>query len=131
MPPSRTALFPGSFDPFTVGHEDLVRRGLALADRMVVAVAESPTHAKTAAFPVAARLEMIRAVFADEPRVEAAAFGGLLVEFARSVGASLVIRGARTVADFEYELQMAAMNRALAPGVETVFLAPDPRLAFI
>lgn len=127
----RVAIFPGSFDPITLGHEDVVRRSLAFADRVVVGVAEQPTHAKQGMFPVPERVEMIRESFADEPRVAAAAFGGLLVDFARSVGARLVVRGVRTVADFEYEQQMAMMNRRLLGSLETVFLAPDPAHAFV
>lgn len=131
MTSPRVAVFPGSFDPVTSGHEDVVRRALAFADRVVVAVSHSPTHSKKGMFGVEERLEMIRETFADEPRVEAAEFGGLLVDYVRSVGATLVVRGVRTVADWEYELQMAMMNRRLAPGVETVFLAPDPQHAFV
>jgi pantetheine-phosphate adenylyltransferase len=131
MTSARTAVYPGSFDPLTRGHEDLVRRALALADRVVVAVAHAPTQAKTGLFDIGERLEMIRETFADEPRVDAVAFQGLLVDFARARGAAVVIRGVRTVADFEYELQMATMNRKLAPAVETVFLAPDPAHSFV
>lgn len=127
----RIALCPGSFDPVTRGHEDIVRRALAFADRVVMAVSHSPTHAKKRMFTVEERLEMIREVFADEPRVEGAEFQGLLVDFARRTGAGLVIRGVRTVADFEYEMQMALMNRRLLPELETVFLAPDPEHSFV
>lgn len=131
MSAPRVAVFPGSFDPLTSGHVDVARRALAFADRVVVAVGHSPTQAKRGMFGVEERVEMIRETFADEPRVEAAEFQGLLVDYLRSLGAGLVVRGVRTVADWEYELQMAAMNRALDPGVETVFLAPDPRHAFV
>jgi pantetheine-phosphate adenylyltransferase len=127
----RIALFPGSFDPLTAGHEDLVRRALALADRVVVAVAHAPTQTKRGMFSVEERVEMIRDTFADEPRVEAAEFQGLLVDYARSIGAGVVVRGVRTVADWEYELQMAMMNRRLHPGLETVFLAPAPEHSFV
>ena len=127
----RTALCAGSFDPLTRGHEDVVRRALAVADRVVVAVSHSPTSAKSGMFPVPDRVEMIREAFADEPRIQAADFQGLLVEFARSVGATVLVRGVRTVADWEYELGMAQMNRRLAPGLETVFLAADPEHAFV
>jgi len=128
---ARTALYPGSFDPLTVGHVDVVRRALRLADRVVVAVSYSPTHAKKELFAVEERVEMIRQSFADEARVEVVEFQGLLVELARRVGARVVVRGVRTVADFEYEAQMAAMNRRLAPEVETVFLVPEPEHAFV
>ncbi|HEX7242613.1 MAG TPA: pantetheine-phosphate adenylyltransferase [Longimicrobiaceae bacterium] len=129
--PSRVALCPGSFDPVTRGHEDIVRRALRFADRVVVAVSHSPTQPKKGLFSVEERLEMIRETFADEPRVEAAQFAGLLVDFARETGAALVVRGVRTVADFEYEAQMATMNGRLSPGLETVFLVPDPEHAFV
>lgn len=131
MADPRIAVFPGSFDPVTAGHEDIVRRALSFADRVVVAVSHSPTQSKKGMFPVGERVEMIRETFADEPRVEAAEFQGLLVDYVRGLGAGVVVRGVRTVADWEYELQMAMMNRRLAPGVETVFLAPAPEHAFV
>ena len=127
----RIALVPGSFDPVTLGHEDIVRRALGVADRVVVAVAHSATQAKSGMFSVEERVEMIRECFADEPRVEADAFQGLLVDFAKRRGARLVVRGVRAVADYEYELQMARMNRALWEGAETVFLTPAPELSFV
>jgi pantetheine-phosphate adenylyltransferase len=132
MTAPRIALCPGSFDPLTLGHVDIVRRGLAFADRVVVAVAFSPTHVKQGLLTVEERVELIRESFAGEPRVQADSFQGLLVDYARRSGAGLVIRGVRTVADFEYEAQMAVMNRELSAGaLETVFLAPDPAHAFV
>jgi len=131
MTEPRVALFPGSFDPVTSGHEDIVRRALAFADRVVVAVSHSPTQSKKPMFSVEERVRMIRETFAGEPRVEAAEFQGLLVDYARRIGARVVVRGVRTVSDWEYEVQMAAMNRALAPDVETVFLAPAPEHSFV
>ncbi|MBV9773330.1 MAG: pantetheine-phosphate adenylyltransferase [Gemmatimonadetes bacterium] len=130
-PTTRVAVCPGSFDPITRGHEDIVRRSLRLADRVVVAVAHSPTQAKKGMFGIEERVEMIRESFADEPRVEAAEFQGLLVDYARRIGAGVVVRGVRTVADFEYEMQMALMNRRISGGLETVFLAPDPEHSFV
>lgn len=127
----RIALCPGSFDPITVGHEDIVRRTLALADRVIVAVGHSPQQSKAEMFTVDERLALIREVFAGEPRVEADAFQGLLVDYARRRGAQLVVKGLRTVADFEYEMQMALMNRAQHAGLDTVFLAPDPAHSFV
>jgi len=127
----RIALFPGSFDPITLGHEDVARRALAFADRVIVAVAHSPQQAKKGMFGVEERVEIIREAFDGEPRIEARQFQGLLVDFARSVGARIVVRGVRTVADFEYEMQMATMNRRLLPGLETVFLAPEPEQSFV
>ena len=130
-PNARIAVCAGSFDPITVGHEDIVRRALTFADRVIVAVAHRATQAKRGVFSVEERLELIRAVFAGEPRVEAAEFQGLLVDFAESRGASLVVRGLRGVTDFEYEFQMALMNRAMRPAIETVFLPTSPESSFI
>ena len=127
----RIAICPGSFDPVTVGHEDIIRRGLRFADRVVVAVAHRATQSKQGLFSVEERLALIREVFADEPRIEPAEFQGLLVDFARRRGAHLVIRGLRAVTDFEYEFQMALMNRELHPDLETVFLATDADKSFL
>ncbi|NIP56999.1 MAG: pantetheine-phosphate adenylyltransferase, partial [Gemmatimonadetes bacterium] len=124
------ALYPGSFDPLTVGHEDIVRRGLRVADRIIVAVAHTSTHAKKGLFTVEERVELIREVLDDEDRIEAVSFSGLLVDFARERGAHLVVRGLRAVSDFEYELQMAQMNQELWPGIETIFLVPDAQNSF-
>ena len=129
--PPLLALCPGSFDPITRGHEDIVRRALRFAERVVVAVAHRSTPPKRGLFDVEERLELIRSVFADEPRVEAAEFEGLLVDFARRRGARLVVRGLRAVTDFEYEFQLALMNRELAPELETVFLATEADKAFL
>jgi len=125
------ALYPGSFDPITRGHEDIVRRGLRVADRLIVAVAHTNTHAKKGLFPVAQRVEMIEDVFRDDDRIEAMPFEGLLVDFAERTGAQLVIRGLRAVSDFEYELQMAQMNQELRPELETLFLVPEVHHSFI
>ena len=129
--PARLAVYPGSFDPITLGHEDLVYRSLRLADRVVVAVAHTATQKKSALFSVEERVEMIRQVFRDEPRIECVAFQGLLVDFCRDRQAGLVIRGLRAVSDFEYEFQMAQMNQELSPDLETVFLTPDVNYAFL
>jgi pantetheine-phosphate adenylyltransferase len=126
-----TAIYPGSFDPITRGHEDIVRRALMFVDRIVVAVAHRRTQRKDGLFTIDERVEMIGEVFADEPRVEPAEFDGLLVDYARERGATLIIRGLRAVSDFEYEFQMALMNRTLWSNIETVFLAPDARFSFL
>ena len=126
---TRIAIYPGSFDPVTRGHEDLIRRSLALADRVVVAVAVNVS--KQPLFPVEERLAMLRSAVGDEPRLSFQSFEGLLVDFARSVGASMVVRGLRAVSDFEYEFQMALMNRQLHPGLETVFLVPALDLTYL
>ncbi|MEO6056272.1 MAG: pantetheine-phosphate adenylyltransferase [Gemmatimonadales bacterium] len=126
---TRIAVYPGSFDPPTKGHEDLIRRSLALADRVVVAVAVNA--AKAPLFPVEERLAMLRATVSDEPRVTFEAFEGLLADFARERGAAMVVRGLRAVSDFEYEFQMALMNRRLHPTLETVFLVPALDLTYL
>ena len=125
------ALYPGSFDPITRGHEDIVRRGLRVADRIIVAVAGTSTHAKKGLFSVDERVELIREVFGDEERIGPMAFQGLLVDFARDQGATLIVRGLRAVSDFEYELQMAQMNQELWPDAETIFLVPEVRNSFV
>jgi len=125
------AIYPGSFDPVTLGHEDIARRTLRLADRLVIAVAESATQAKRPLFSVEERVALVREIFADEPRVECTSFSGLLVEFARQRGAHCIIRGLRAVSDFEYEFQMAQMNRELWADAETVFLTPDAPFSFL
>ncbi|MSR36939.1 MAG: pantetheine-phosphate adenylyltransferase [Gemmatimonadetes bacterium] len=129
-PPS-LAIYPGSFDPVTLGHEDVARRTLRVADRLVIAVAQSATHAKQPLFTVEDRVALLREVFADEPRVECTSFSGLLVDFARARNARFIIRGLRAVSDFEYEFQMAQMNQELWPEAETLFLTPDVRYSFL
>ncbi len=123
------AVYPGSFDPPTRGHEDLVRRSLALADRLVVAVAINV--AKQPLFSVEERLEMLRTAVGNDPRVVFQAFDGLLAEFAKKIGATIIVRGLRAVSDFEYEFQMALMNRQLHPSLETVFLVPAVDLTYL
>jgi len=124
------AVYAGSFDPITRGHEDLIRRSLEFVDRLVVAVAINST--KQPLFTIEERLELIGAAFGAEPRIEIHSFTGLLVDFAGTVGARLVIRGLRAVSDFEYEFQMALMNRHLtAGGLETVFMVPALDITYI
>jgi len=126
---TRTAIYPGSFDPPTRGHEDLIRRSLRLADRVIVAIATNA--AKQPLFSVEERLDMLRASVPDEPRVSFETFDGLLAEFAGRVGATMIVRGLRAVSDFEYEFQMALMNRQLHPSLETVFLVPAVDLTYL
>ena len=123
------AIYPGSFDPITNGHVDIIQRGFAIFDRIVVAVLENPV--KSPLFPVGERVEMIRQIFKREKKVEVRSFQGLLVEFARRNKARIVIRGLRAVSDFEYEFQMALMNRNLAPDVETLFMMPSLNSTFL
>jgi pantetheine-phosphate adenylyltransferase len=125
------ALYPGSFDPITHGHEDLARRALTITDRLIVAVARNSTHDKHGLFDIDERVSLIQEVFANEDRIQVRSFEGLLVDFARKEGAPLVIRGLRAVSDFEYELQMAQMNQELWPEIETIFLVPDVRYSFL
>jgi pantetheine-phosphate adenylyltransferase len=126
---TRIAVYPGSFDPPTRGHTDLVHRSLALADRVIVAVARNAS--KQPLFTVEERLDMLRQVTDAEARVSFEAFDGLLVDFARERGATLIVRGLRAVSDFEYEFQMAMMNRHLLPGLETVFLVPPEDATYL
>jgi pantetheine-phosphate adenylyltransferase len=122
-------VYPGTFDPFTRGHEDLVRRAAQLFDRVVVAVAAS--ESKRPFFTVAERVDMARAVLAPFPNVEVKSFAALLMNFVKQQDARVVLRGLRAVSDFEYEFQMAGMNRNLHPEVETLFLTPSEQYTFI
>jgi pantetheine-phosphate adenylyltransferase len=124
----RVAVYPGSFDPITKGHEDLIRRSLEFVDQLIVAVAVNV--AKQPLFSLEERVALIRQAVPDK-RVAVESFEGLLAEFAKKVGASVIIRGLRAVSDFEYEFQMALMNRNLAPKIETVFLVPAFDLTFV
>lgn len=123
------AVYPGSFDPITNGHLDLIERGARLFERLIVAILRN--EAKRPLFTVEERLEMARAVLSGYPGVEVDSFGGLLVEYAAARGASVILRGIRAISDYEYELQMALMNRRLAPGIETVFLMAGEAYSFI
>lgn len=123
------ALYPGTFDPITNGHEDLVRRAVGLFDRVIVAVAADTT--KKPLLALEQRVTLAREVFADEARVEVTAFDGLTIRYARERGAKSIIRGLRAVADFEFEFQLATMNRQLEPEVETIFLTPAVNTTFI
>ena len=129
MPNSRIAIYAGSFDPITRGHEDLMYRSLEYVDRLMVAVATNSS--KQPLFSIDERVSLIRAAVEGESRIEVRSFGGLLVDFAREVGASLLIRGLRAVSDFEYEYQMALMNRHLSPRLETVFMVPSLDTTYI
>ena len=119
---TRIAVYPGSFDPITRGHEDLIRRGLQIADRVVVAVATQSS--KQPLFTLPERLRLVRTVLGASRRLEIKTFHGLLVDFAHKIGAQIIVRGLRYVSDFEYEYQMALMNRKLASDIETLFLVP-------
>ena len=120
------ALFPGSFDPFTLGHADIVKRALNLFDEVVIAVCYNEN--KVGWMPVEERLSTIRRLYADEPRVTVESYTGLTVDFAKKHGITAIIRGVRTTADFEYEVQLADVNRQLT-GIETIFLPASPQFA--
>lgn len=126
---TRIAIYPGSFDPPTRGHEDLIRRALALADRLIVAVAINPN--KEPLFSVEERLRLLKVAAGGDPRIELASFAGLLADFAHDRNATMVVRGLRAVSDFEYEFQMALMNRKLNGQLETVFLVPAVDLTYL
>ena len=123
------AVYPGTFDPLTRGHEDLVRRAATLFDRLVVAIADS--KAKRPFFTLPERIAMAREVLGDVKNVEVVGFSSLLTDFVRKQGARVVLRGLRAVSDFEYEFQLAGMNRNLYPEMETVFLTPSEQHMFI
>ena len=126
---SHTAVYPGTFDPITLGHQDLVRRASRLFDKLILAVADS--RAKRPFFTLDERVEMAREVLKDLPNVHVTGFSGLLMQFVQAQGARVVVRGLRAVSDFEYEFQLAGMNRGMYPDVETVFLTPGEQFMFI
>jgi len=125
----RIALYPGSFDPLTNGHLDVLSRARRIADRVIVAILENDS--KTPLFTVAERIEMIREILKDDPSTPVLSFNGLLVDVAREKGATMIVRGLRAVSDYEYELQMALMNRRLAPTVETIFLMAKEEYSYV
>lgn len=124
-----SAMYPGTFDPVTIGHEDLVRRGARLFDRIVVAVAANP--GKEPMFSLDERVGLVESVLSDIPNVEVTGYTGLTIEFAQQHQLEVIVRGLRAVSDFEYEFQLANMNRALTEEVETVYLTPTAQLNFI
>ena len=125
----RDAMYPGTFDPITNGHQDLVRRAAGIFDRVIVAIAANPNKAPL--FSLDQRVDLARKVLADLPNVEIMGYSGLTVEFARKHGLSVVVRGLRAVSDFEFEFQLANMSRHLAREIETVFLTPQEQFIFI
>ena len=123
------AIYAGSFDPLTRGHEDLIRRSLEFVDELVVAIANNVN--KKPLFTLEERMALSRSAVGDEKKIQIKTFDGLLVDFAKTVQASLIIRGLRAVSDFEYEFQMALMNRHMSPGLETVFMVPSVETTYI
>ena len=126
---SRIAVYPGSFDPLTNGHVDIIRRGARMFDRIIVAILLNAEKAPL--FSPDERIALIREVFRDTPSVEPDTFDGLLVDYMREKRASVIVRGLRAVSDFEYEMQMALMNRHLSPEVETVFMMPAEQYTYV
>ena len=125
----RIAVYPGTFDPITNGHTDLVSRAAKVFPKVIIAIAESP-H-KEPFFPLEERIRLSQNVMSHLDNIEVVGFSNLLVEFVQQIGASVIVRGLRAVSDFEYEFQLASMNRHLAPNVETLFLTPDEDYSFI
>ena len=123
------AMYPGTFDPVTIGHEDLVRRGSRIFDRIVVAVAANP--GKEPLFSLDERVDLVEAVIGDIPNVEVTGYSGLTIEFAQDNDLQVIVRGLRAVSDFEYEFQLANMNRELTDDVETVYLTPTAQYNFV
>ena len=123
------AVYPGTFDPMTMGHVDLVNRASKLFDSVIIAIASSDS--KKPMFSLEERIEIGNKIFADDPKVEVVGFSGLLVNFAKENDANILIRGLRVVADFEYEFQLANMNRAMSPDIESVFLPPKEEYSYI
>jgi len=128
-PEGSLAVFPGSFDPITNGHLDIVDRGLAVFDRVRMAILMNPE--KQPLFTVEERVAIIREAYRGNPRVDVDTFSGLLVDYAERAGASVIIRGIRAISDFEYEFQMALMNRRLNPQIETVFMMPAESYSYV
>jgi pantetheine-phosphate adenylyltransferase len=125
----KTAIYPGSFDPITNGHLDLIERGLKIFDEIIVAIAVNPV--KQPLFTIEERVDLIREVLKDHPRVRIDHFTGLLVDFVRRQNTNVILRGLRAVSDFDYEFQLALMNRRLAPEIETVFLMTSLKWVFL
>ena len=125
----KTAIYPGSFDPVTFGHLDIIKRSASLADHLIVGVLNNSS--KTPLFSVDERVNMIKEVTADIPNVEVLSFSGLLVDFARKHNVQVIIRGLRAVTDFEYELQMAQTNRVIAPDIDTIFLTTNLKYSYL
>ena len=124
-----TIIYPGTFDPITHGHEDLVKRALCLFDTVIVAIAKDTR--KSTMFPFKKRVELARKIFAKSTNIEVCGFSGLSVAFAKQKKAQAILRGMRAVSDFEYEFQLAAMNRHLDANIETIFLAPSSKYTFV
>lgn len=126
---NKIAIYPGSFDPITLGHEDLIHRALKLFDHLIVAIGEN--ESKNPFFSVKERIDLIQKIFINEKKIEVCSFNELLVDFAKKKKVSVILRGIRAVTDFDFEFQMAGMNRTLSPEIETIFLMPAEKYTFV
>ena len=126
---SLIAVYPGTFDPITNGHTDLVNRGVKIFDKVIIAVAENPT--KNTLFTISERVNFIEKIFEGNMKIEIFPLNRLLVEFAKDHGATVILRGLRAVSDFEYEVQLASMNRSMEPNIESVFMSPAEKYGFL
>ena len=126
-----TAIYPGTFDPMTIGHIDVATRASTMFDNLIVGVAGDPSNKKSPFFDLDERVEMAKGVLSDLPNIEVRAFSGLLVNFAADVQAGVIVRGLRAISDFEYEVQIAGVNRHLSPSIETVFIAASQDYTFL
>ena len=126
---SLIAVYPGTFDPITNGHTDLVNRGIKIFDKVIIAVAENPT--KNTLFTISEHVNFIEKIFEGNMKIEIFPLNRLLVEFAKDHGATVILRGLRAVSDFEYEVQLASMNRSMEPNIESVFMSPAEKYGFL
>tara|TARA_Y100000389_G_C17444198_1_gene510546 strand:- start:1508 stop:1987 length:480 start_codon:yes stop_codon:yes gene_type:complete len=125
----KIAVYPGTFDPITNGHTDLAKRGCKVFDKIIIAVAENPQ--KNTLFSITERIDFVKNIFSDEKKIEVYPLNKLLVEFAKDHSATVILRGLRAVSDFEYEVQLASMNRSMEPNIESVFMSPAEKFGFL
>jgi|TARA_B110000438_G_scaffold83625_1_gene83268 pantetheine-phosphate adenylyltransferase len=125
----KIAVYPGTFDPITNGHTDLAKRGCKIFDKIIIAVAENPQ--KNTLFSIAERMDFVKNIFSDEKKIEVYPLNKLLVEFSKDHSATVILRGLRAVSDFEYEVQLASMNRSMEPNIESVFMSPAEKFGFL
>ena len=126
---AKIAVYPGTFDPITNGHTDLAKRGCKIFDKIIIAIAENPK--KNTLFSIAERMDFVKNIFSDEKKIEVYPLNKLLVEFSKDHSATVILRGLRAVSDFEYEVQLASMNRSMEPNIESVFMSPAEKFGFL
>ena len=126
---AKIAVYPGTFDPITHGHTDLAKRGCKIFDKIIIAVAENPQ--KNTLFSISERIDFVKNIFSDEKKIEVYSLNKLLVQFAKDHSATVILRGLRAVSDFEYEVQLASMNRSMEPNIESVFMSPAEEFGFL